>query len=148
MRDGFTHRPPTSDQAIAPPRDRREIDEWRSEGRPEDLRVFTEGARALTWSRGLLTVLLEELQITDEFDALAGRIAPRSTKRYPGLVAIALVLRHSWCPQDLERTAIRLGLIEMYGPGASPTTRASTQGDRGHRRRPRTRRPLSEPPTR
>jgi hypothetical protein len=113
MRDGFTHRPTTA-QAITRTADRREVDEWRSHGRYEDLRVFTEGARALTWSRGLLTALLEELHITDEFDALAGRIAVRSTRHYPGLVAIALVLRHSWCPQDLERTAVRLGLIQIF----------------------------------
>jgi hypothetical protein len=148
MRDGSTHRPPTTAQNTRRTPDRREVDEWRSHGRHEDLRVFTEGARALTWSRGLLTALLEELQITDEFDALAGRIATRSTKHYPGLVAIALVLRHSWCPQDLERTAIRLGLIEMIEPSASSTPRTSTRGVRGHRRRPHPRRPLSEPPTR
>jgi hypothetical protein len=34
-----------------------------------------------------------------------------SPSQYPRLVAVALLLRHSWCPEDLERTATRLGLL-------------------------------------
>ena len=54
--------------------------------------------------------LLEELHISDDFDVLVGRVARLPASQYPRLLAIALLLRHSWCPRDLARTATRLGL--------------------------------------
>jgi hypothetical protein len=103
---------------------------------------------ALTLSRGLLHALLEELHISDDFDVLVGRVARLPASQYPRLLAIALLLRHSWCPQDLARTARRLGLscaVASTEAGLAPeflTTR-----DRGHRRRERTSASLSKPRT-
>ena len=71
---------------------------------------LAEGAGGLALSRGLLHALLEELHISDDFDVLVGRVARQPASQYPRLLAIALLLRHSWCPQDLARTATRLGL--------------------------------------
>jgi hypothetical protein len=44
----------------------------------DDLRTLAEGASGLTWSRGLLHALLEELHITDDFDVLVGRVGAAS----------------------------------------------------------------------
>ena len=96
-------------------------------------------------SRGLLQALLEELHISDDFDVLVGRVARQPASQYPRLLAIALLLRHSWCPKDLARTATRLGLSRRaHSTSASRTT----PRDGGHRRRAGARTPLAEPRTR
>jgi hypothetical protein len=60
--------------------------------------------------------------------------APAS--QYPRLLVIALLVRHSWSPADLEGTATRLGLLSRTSGPRAPalTTRASAQ-------RPKTTRP-------
>ena len=83
---------------------------WRDDDRVEDVRALILSARDLTWSRALLDALLEELHVSDDFDVLVGRVAHLSASQYPRLITIALLLRHSWCPEDLKRTATRLGL--------------------------------------
>jgi hypothetical protein len=118
---------------------------WRRHGRLDDLRALAEGAGGLTLSRGLLHALLEELHISDDFDVLVGRVARLPASQYPRLLAIALLLRHSWCPQDLARTATRLGLSRptLLTPDSRTTPR-----DGGHRRRLVARTPLPGPRTR
>jgi hypothetical protein len=76
---------------------------------------------------------------------LVGRVARLPANQYPRLLAIALFLRHSWCPLDLARTATRLGLPRptSLNPDAQTTRR-----DGGHRRRAAARTPLPEPRTR
>ena len=69
-------------------------------GLPAVVRLLGEGADGLVLSRGLLHALLEELHISDDFDVLVGRVACQPTSPYPRLLAIALLLRHSWCPQE------------------------------------------------
>ena len=96
-------------------------------------------------SRGLLHALLEELHISDDFDVLVGRVSRQPASQYPRLLAIALLLRHSWCPQDLARTATRLGLSRQTV--LTPESR-TTPRDGGHRRRAGARTPLAEPRTR
>jgi hypothetical protein len=87
--------------------------------------------------------------VNEEFDVLLGRVPRESASQFPRLVAIALLLRHSWCPQDLERTATRLGLMRVIPAVARVTTRKSiNKRDRGHRHRTGRRTTLAEPRTR
>ena len=146
MRDGSTRQEPTNPHDLICPPDRVQVDEWRQNGRLDDLRVYAEGAAGLTWSRGLVHALLEELHVNEEFDLLVARVPRGRARQFPRLVAIALLMRHSWCPQDLERTAIRLGLIRM-SPAIEPVTtqKSTNRRDRGHRHRNGTRTPLSGP---
>ena len=144
MRDGSTRRRSTSPQETTWTPERVQVDDWRRHGRLDDLRVLAEGASGLALSRGLLHALLEELHISDDFDVLVGRVARQPASQYPRLLAIALLLRHSWCPQDLARTATRLGLSRRRFH--SGITHNTTRG--GHRRRAAARTPLPEPRTR
>ena len=84
--------------------------DWRTCVRPQLLASLVEQAHHLSWSRRLVGLLLEELHISDDFDRLIGPIAGLRPSRYPQLLAIALVIRHSWNPQDLARISKRLGL--------------------------------------
>jgi len=73
----------------------------------------------------LITLLLEELYVSDEFYELVDPGDPPLPHQYPQLVAIALLLRHSWFPEDLADTSGWLGL-----PSALPNERelaSSTQ---------------------
>ena len=115
MRDGSTRRRSTSPQLTTWMRERIQVDDWRRHARLDDLRTLAEGATGLTLSRGLLHALLEELHVSDDFDVLVGRVARQPASQYPRVLAIALLLRHSWCPQDLSRTAARLGLPRTAG---------------------------------
>jgi hypothetical protein len=105
MRDGSTRRRPTSTQQPTWRPERVQVDRWRRHSRLAVLRELADGARGLTLSRRLLNALLEELH-----DVLVGPVARLAASQYPRLLAIALLLRHSWCPQDLSRTAARLAL--------------------------------------
>ena len=60
-------------------------------------------AQAIAWSRRLLHLLLDELHISDDFDRLVGSTRRLTPADYPPVIAIALVLRHSRCPQDFAR---------------------------------------------
>ena len=145
MRDRSTRRQSTSPQRTALTPKRVQVHDWRRDGRLEDLRALAEGAVGLTLSRGLLHALLEELHVSDDFDVLVGRVARLPASQYPRLLAIALLLRHSWCPQDLARTATRLGLSR---PTLLTPESRTTPRDGGHRRRAAARTPLPEPRTR
>ena len=96
MRDGSTHRRSTSPQETTWTPERIPVDDWRRHGRLDDLRALAEGADGLVLSRRLLHALLEELHISDDFDVLVGRVARQPARQYPRLLAIALLLRHSW----------------------------------------------------
>jgi hypothetical protein len=145
MRDGSTHRRSTSPQKTTWAPECAQVDDWRRQGRLDDLRALAEGASGLVLSRGLLQALLEELHISDDFDVLVGRVSRQPASQYPRLLAIALLLRHSWCPQDLARTATRLGLSRQAHFTSASRTKPR---DGGHRRRAAARTPLSEPRTR
>ena len=136
MRDGSTRRRSTSPQLTTWMRERIQVDDWRRHGRVDDLRTLAEGAGGLAWSRGLLHALLEELHVSDDFDVLVGRVARLPASQYPRLLAIALLLRHSWCPRDLSSTATRLGLSPSNAPSAAaPAPASPTPRDCGPRRR-------------
>ena len=147
MRDGSTHRRSTSPQKTTWTPERAQVHDWRQQGRLDDLRALAEGAVGLVLSRGLLHALLEELHISDDFDVLVGRVARLPAREYPRLLAIAVLLRHSWCPQDLSRTAARLGLPRPTGGLVPFASEPPTPRDRGHRRRDITRASLPEPRT-
>jgi hypothetical protein len=84
--------------------------DWRTCVRPLLLTQLVERTRSLRWSPQLVELLLEELHISDDFDRLIGQTADRSAAQYPQLLALALALRHSWCPQDFARVVRKLGL--------------------------------------
>ena len=131
MCDGVTRRRITSTRRRTWMGYRIQVYDWRRHSRLAELGVLTERTAGVTWSRRLLNVLLEELHIGDDFDALAGPITRVAESEYPRLLVIALLLRHSWCPQDLERTATRLGLsLTFRSSGADTNAGARKPGDR------------------
>ena len=131
MRDGSTRKRPTSTQQPTWMPERVQVDRWRRNSRLAVLRELADGARGLTLSRRLLNALLEELHISDDFDVLVGPVARVPASQYPRLLAIALLLRHSWCPQDLSRTAARIAL----SVGPLEAERNLKSRDRKQRRR-------------
>jgi hypothetical protein len=104
--------------------------EWRACVRPQLLMSLVEQAQHLSWSRRLIGLLLEELHISDDFDRLIGPIRGLPPTRYPQLLAVALVIRHSWSPQDPARISNRLGLsVRLSGrttEAANHQSRAAT----------------------
>src|SRR5262249_45406691 len=86
---------------------RTDLADWRRSTRPLLLDDFVDRTRDLSWSRELVDLLLDELHVSDEFDDLIDRIPPAQIN-YPQLVAFALVLRHSWFPEDLARITAAL----------------------------------------
>jgi len=131
MRDGSTRKRPTSTQQPTWMPERVQVDRWRRHSRLAVLRELADGARGLSLSRRLLNALLEELHISDDFDVLVGPVARVPASQYPRLLAIALLLRHSWCPQDLSRTAARIAL----SVGPLEAERNLKSRDRKQRRR-------------
>ena len=123
MRDGSTRRRATSPRQTNWNQKFLQLDSWRRDHRFEDLCALADSARSLEWSRRLLYALLEELHVSDDFDVLVGPVARLPPSQYPRLVAIALLLRHSWSPEDLERTATRLGLQPVTPKPTATTSR-------------------------
>jgi hypothetical protein len=124
MRDRtHSHQSPSTTRQ---PRARRRVDlcEWRACVRPQILKALVHQARDLSWSRRLGDLLLEELHISDDFDRLIGRASGLPRSRDPQLLALALVIRHSWCPQDLARVTQRLGLSPSLS--TRPTNRTTS----------------------
>jgi hypothetical protein len=143
MRDGATPRRTTTQHRTWAP-ECAQVDLWRRKVRPIVLRAIADQTTGLTLSRRLLKALLDELHISDDFDTLIGPTHRLPATHYPQLVAIALLLRHSWCPDDLSRTAKRLGLsLSVTTPRADldlrthaiPAT-ADTAVAASHARRP------------
>lgn len=60
--------------------------------------------------------------VSSSADDRIGRIPPSARVNYPQLGALALVLRHSWFPEDLARIIADLGL------SPSPTSPAVERG--------------------
>jgi hypothetical protein len=93
---------------------RDDLTDWRRLTRSIILADFLDRTRDLGWSRELIDLLLEELHVSDEFDDLIGRLPSTAQANYPQLVAIALVLRHSWFPEDLAGLIAELGLSASH----------------------------------
>ncbi len=136
MRDRATRRRVTRTQLATRTAERVQVATWRRQGRLTVLGQLSERAVRLSLSRRLLTALLEELQISDDFDVLVGRVAHVPASQFPRLLVIALLLRHSWCPHDLLRTASRLGLTHTRASSETQLTPTTPRPrDRRQRRR-------------
>ena len=67
--------------------------------------------KKLSWTPALLALLLDELYIDDLFTEVVGDPEAIPPRDYARAVAVAIVLRHSWRPDDLEAVVDRLGDI-------------------------------------
>jgi hypothetical protein len=97
--------------------------------RTEALRCLARQLKTLTWSPALLALLLDELYVEDIFSDVVGDPDTIPAQGYAHAVAVAIALRHSWRPDDLEAVARRLG--DIAGPRKG---RAPQSGSRGQRR--------------
>lgn len=57
-----------------------------------------------------MDVLIEELYVEEDFNALLGDPKRLPRRRYPQAILLALALRHSWRPDDLACVLRRLGI--------------------------------------
>src|SRR4029077_313652 len=112
-------RPPTSARAGVAPRasmNRRSpaptnatTRRWRRDVRPRAVRSAVSATAMLRWSPSLMEVLLEELYVNDGLEGLLGKSPGEwQVRQYPGAVAAALILRHSWRADDLACILKRL----------------------------------------
>ena len=87
---------------------------WRRDIRPKSVRAAVSATKGIRWTRPLMEAVLEELYVDDHFEELLGR-APGDLRpgQYAQAVAVALILRHSWHPDDLacmlKRLKLRVG---------------------------------------
>lgn len=69
--------------------------------RPQLLRSLAHHLRGLKWSPRLLAVVLDELHVSDELEAILGDLRRVPTREYGRTLALAVAIRHSWKPDDL-----------------------------------------------
>ena len=138
MRDGAVVRRQTT-RPVTWAQDCARVQRWRVDRREAQLRAFADRARDLAWTPRLWRVLLDELHVSDTFQALVPASHTRDPARYPHALAIALADRHSWTPAALRRLARRLGVPLRLAPVRSgahpPTHRASRSAPRAARRK-------------
>lgn len=84
---------------------------WRRDARPNSVRAAVAATKSLRWNRRLIEAVLEELYVDDHFEELLGT-APGDLRssQYAQAVAVAVILRHSWHPDDLACVLKRLKL--------------------------------------
>lgn len=88
------------------------IADWRRTVRPAILRRAAIATTGLQWTPALFATLLEELRENDGLEALLGPMRKHfAVEAYPQAIALALILRHSWEPQDLRRILETLEVI-------------------------------------
>ena len=109
---------PSSARSSRPPIERRAsrpadsaTRRWRRDTRPKSVSAVVSATKGIRWTRPLIEAVLEELYVDDHFEALLGR-APGELRpgQYAQAVAVALILRHSWHPNDLACMLKRLKL--------------------------------------
>lgn len=83
---------------------------WRRDTRPRIVRAAVLATKALRWSPPLIEAVLEELYVDDHFEDLLGAPGELRAPQFPQAIAVALILRHSWHPDDLACMVERLGL--------------------------------------
>ena len=89
------------------------VADWRRTVRPAILRRATVATTGLKWTPALFATLLEELRENDGLEALLGPMRKDlAVTAYPQVIALALILRHSWEPQDLRRILETLEVID------------------------------------
>jgi hypothetical protein len=81
---------------------------WRRTERHREVRSIAARLAGQRWTLALIQLLLEELYVDDSIVDLFGDLQSIPVARYPQLIAVALVLRHSWRPDDFTRFAHRL----------------------------------------
>lgn len=106
-------------------RTRAQVNHWRHRVRPRVLRHAVVASRGLRWSPRLVKALLDELHIRNESLAFTGASAARTEAELPRLVLVALLLRHSWHPNDLTELATRVGVSAVV-PTSLPAFLDST----------------------
>ena len=141
MRDRSVRRRVTKLQPRTWTPERVQVQHFSQHHRDDLLQELAEGAHGVKWTRRLVTTLLDELHVTDEFDRLVGPISRVPASQFPRLIAIALLLRHSWSLYDLSRTGKRIGL----GVGPLEAELNTFGCDCSRRRRRSSRAPLSGP---
>jgi len=84
---------------------------WRRDTRPASVRAAVSATKGIRWTRPLIEAVLEELYVDDHFEELLGR-APGDLRpgQYAQAITVALILRHSWHPNDLACMLKRLKL--------------------------------------
>ena len=84
---------------------------WRRDTRPAAVRAAVSATKTIRWTRPLIEAVLEELYVDDHFEELLGRASgDLRPAHYPQAIAVALILRHSWHPDDLACMLKRLKL--------------------------------------
>lgn len=87
---------------------------WRRDTRPRSVRAAVSATKGIRWTHPLIRAVLEELYVDDHFEKLLGRASgDLRPGQYAQAVAVALILRHSWHPDDLacmlKRLKLRVG---------------------------------------
>ena len=97
-------------QLEAAVRAKQELDaaRWREQLRPSAMRLFAARTVKLRWSRALVKLLIEELHPDALFTELVGDLDHVPSRRWPQIIAIAVVLRQSWRRDGLTNIARHL----------------------------------------
>ena len=103
-----------------------DAERWREELRPRTLRLFAARTTKLTWSRGLLKLIVDELYPDDLFTELIGNLDRVPRRQWPRVLAIAVALRHSWRRDGLARVARRLR-VSLATKGNSAASRRQSR---------------------
>ena len=84
---------------------------WRRDTRPMSVRAAVSATKGIRWTRPLFEAVLEELYVDDHFEELLGQARGNIRPgQYAQAIAVALILRHSWHPDDLACMLKRLRL--------------------------------------
>lgn len=89
-------------------KNRLDFDRWRAELRPRAMHLFASRAVKLRWSRALMKAVVAELYPDDLFAELIGNLDRIPPRHWPGVIALAVALRHSWRHDRLAKLARRL----------------------------------------
>ena len=84
---------------------------WRRNTRSEAVQSASSATHGLRWNKRLVEAILEEFYVDDDLERLLGHtIDDLRPREYARAVAIGLILRHSWHPDDLAWILERLSL--------------------------------------
>jgi hypothetical protein len=109
--------------------------QWRQAQRLDALRALAVRTASMRWSPRLLRVLLDELHVDGALTPLIGALQSLPSSRFPQAVALAIVLRHSWRPDDFARIAKRLGIAARRPTPRERQLRSSSHSRTTRRRR-------------
>ncbi len=123
------------------------LEQWRRKVRPQWLERLAACAAKLAWNQQLLLVLLEELWIDEAFVDLVGEPSQLPEERYPEAIGTALLLRHSWRPEDLIDLAQKLGILRTRMPAKTYPAKARRAAARAREQDGHSRKSNSHPRT-